>query len=36
MPIVTVSESDYQRIEDGVGMSITMDGDDAIIALGAA
>jgi hypothetical protein len=35
MPIVTVREADYQRIEDGVGMSITMDGDDAILTLGA-
>jgi hypothetical protein len=33
MPIVTVSEVDYQRIEDGVGMSITMDDDDAILTL---
>ncbi len=35
MPIVTVSEADYQRIEDGVELSITMDGDDAILTLGA-
>ncbi|MEY3734574.1 MAG: hypothetical protein RL347_1933, partial [Actinomycetota bacterium] len=33
MPIVTVSEADYQRIEDGVSMSISMAGDDAILAL---
>lgn len=35
MPIVTVSESDYQRIEDGVDLSISMDGDDAILRLDA-
>ncbi len=34
MPIVTVSEQDYAAIEDGVTLSIDMDGDDAIIALG--
>ena len=34
MPIVTVSEQDYAAIEDGVALSIEMDGDDAIIALG--
>lgn len=34
MPIVTVSEQDYAAIEDGVALSIQMDGDDAIIALG--
>lgn len=34
MPIVTVSEQDYAAIEDGVTLSIEMDGDDAIIALG--
>jgi predicted aconitase with swiveling domain len=33
MPIVTVSEADYQRIEDGVDLSISMDGDDAILTL---
>jgi len=33
MPIVTVSEQDYAAIEDGVTLSIEMDGDDAIIAL---
>ena len=32
MPIVTVSETDYAAIEDGVNMSISMDGDDALIA----
>ncbi|MGI9196700.1 MAG: aconitase X swivel domain-containing protein [Candidatus Nanopelagicales bacterium] len=31
MPIVTVSESDYERIEDGVGLAISMEGDDAIL-----
>jgi hypothetical protein len=25
--------ADYQRIEDGVGMSITMDDDDATLTL---
>ena len=33
MPIVTVSESDYSRIEDGVKVAIAMDGDDARITL---
>ena len=33
LPIVTVSEQDYAAIEDGVTLSIEMDGDDAIIAL---
>lgn len=34
MPIVTVSETDYAAIEDGVPLSISMDGDDALIAIG--
>jgi hypothetical protein len=33
MPIVTVSEADYQRIEDGVDLSISMDGNDAILSI---
>ncbi len=33
MPIVTVSDEDYARIEDGVTMSIAMDGDAALITL---
>ena len=33
MPIVTVSEADYQRIEDGADMSIAMDGDDAVLVM---
>ena len=32
MPIVTVSEADYAMIEDGVTVSIAMDGDDARIS----
>jgi predicted aconitase with swiveling domain len=31
MPIVTVSDEDYARIEDGVTVSIAMDGDEALI-----
>ena len=34
MPIVTVSEADYDSIEDGVHASITMQGDDATVSLG--
>lgn len=34
MPIVTVSETDYAAIEDGVPLSISMDGDTALIAIG--
>ena len=33
MPIVTVSESDYSLIEDGVKVAIAMEGDDARITL---
>lgn len=33
MPIVTVSDEDYARIEDGVTMSIAMDGDAALITI---
>ena len=33
MPIVTVSETDYAAIEDGVNVSITMDGDEARLTL---
>ena len=31
MPIVTVSEADYAAIEDGAGLSISMNGDEAIL-----
>lgn len=34
MPIVVVSPADYDRIEDGIGASIEMDGDDVTIHLG--
>ncbi|MFM7598887.1 MAG: aconitase X swivel domain-containing protein [Actinomycetota bacterium] len=34
MPIVTVSESDYALIEDGINASMVMDGDTAVIAVG--
>lgn len=33
MPIVTVSDGDYADIEDGVTVSIAMDGDDAMITV---
>ncbi|MFM8772613.1 MAG: aconitase X swivel domain-containing protein [Actinomycetota bacterium] len=33
MPIVTVSESDYALIEDGIEVSMSMDGDTAVIAV---
>jgi predicted aconitase with swiveling domain len=33
MPIVTVSDKDYARIEDRVTMSIAMDGDAALITI---
>lgn len=33
MPIVTVSESDYALIEDGINASMVMDGDTAVIAV---
>ncbi len=33
MPIVTVSDVDYADIEDGVTVSIAMDGDDAMITV---
>ena len=33
MPIVTVSDADYDSIEDGVTASIAMDGDTAHITL---
>jgi len=31
MPIATVSEADYELIEDGVEISIVMRGDEAVI-----
>ena len=31
MPIVTVNDEDYARLEDGVTVSIAMDGDEALI-----
>lgn len=34
MPIVVVSSADYDAIENGIGASITMDGDDVSIHLG--
>lgn len=33
MPIVTVSETDYAAIEDGVAASISMNGDAALVSL---
>jgi len=33
MPIVTVSDEDYARIEDGVSVSIAMNGDTALLTI---
>ena len=33
MPIVTVSDEDYARIEDGVTVSIEMNGDNALLTI---
>jgi predicted aconitase with swiveling domain len=33
MPIITVTETDYAAIEDGVTAAISMDGDAAIVSL---
>ena len=33
MPIVTVSDEDYARIEDGVAVSIAVNGDNALLTI---
>jgi predicted aconitase with swiveling domain len=33
VPIAVVTPDDYERIEDGVAMSMVMDGDDAVVTL---
>ena len=33
MPIVTVSEADYDSLEDGASVAISMRGDDALITV---